>query len=173
VSARRETLLALARDNRATAAVEMVLCLPFMFALVFGALELGYYFMTEHAVIKAVRDGARYAARRPFTDYPSCSPSSGLVDDTRNVTRTGQIASGGTPRFASWDDPTSIDVTATCVAAGTYNGIYVDPATGAPVATPVVTVRATVPYTLLMGRLGLGDVTLSLHAQSEAAVTGI
>lgn len=173
MSSRRDTLLALARNNRATAAVEMVLCLPLMFGLVFGALELGYYFMTEHAVVKAVRDGARYAARRPFTDYPGCSPSSGLRDATRNVTRTGQIASGGTPRFASWDDPNSIDVTATCVSAGTYTGIYIDRATGAPVATPVVTVKATVPYTLLTGRLGLGNVTLSLHAQSEAAVTGI
>jgi hypothetical protein len=137
---------------------------------VFGALELGYYFMTEHAVVKAVRDGARYAARRPFEDYePGCSPSTDLVDDTRNVTRTGQIATGGTPRFASWSDPNSITVSATCDTTGTYTGIYVT----APGGTPVVTVSATVPYTLLLGQLGLGNMTLTLNAQSEAAVTGI
>lgn len=166
----RRTVAALIRSNRATAAVEMALMLPIMLALLFGAFELGNYFMTEHVVVKAVRDGARYAARRPFADYPGCAPSNDLTEATRNVTRTGRIGSGGTPRFASWDDPESIDVTATCDDSwsGADKGIYVT----SPEGTPVVTVVATVPYTPLFDRLGLASVTLSLNARSEAAVTG-
>ena len=154
--------------DRGTAAAEMAISLPILFALIFGSLELGNYFLSEHKVIKAVRDGARYAARRPFTDYAGCAPSTTLVDDTRNVTRTGQVASGGTPRVGSWTDPTSITVSATCDNSGTYTGVYVS-----SIGTPVVTVAATVPYTSVLGQLGLANVSLTLNATSKAAVTGI
>lgn len=168
----RRPLTTLANSNRAAASVEMALSLPIMLGLLFGAFELGNYFMTEHIVVKAVRDGARFAARRPITtDYDGCVPSNDLIEATRNVTRTGVIGSGGTPRFASWDDPESIDVSAACDNSwsGADKGIYVTSTIG----TPVVTVRATVPYTPLFARMGLANVTLSLNAQSEAAVTGI
>ena len=164
-----KTLVALAQDKRGSPSAEMALALPILFALLFGAFELGNYFMTEHKVVKAVRDGARYAARRPFGDYTGCAPSTTLIDETRNVTRTGQVASGGTPRVSSWTDPATITVSATCDNTGTYTGIYVTSAEG----TPVVTVDATVPYTSLLGQLGLADTSLTLNARSEAAVTGI
>lgn len=165
----RISTLTLAGNTRATAAAEMALALPLLFALLFGTFELGNYFLTEHKVVKAVRDGARYAARRPVADYPGCTPSTGLVDDTRNVTRTGKIASGGTPRVWTWTSPTTIDVTATCDTTGTYTGIHVASAIG----TPVVTVVATVPYTSLLGQLGLSGTSYNLNARSQAAVTGI
>jgi Flp pilus assembly protein TadG len=168
----RRPLTALANSNRATASVEMALSLPIMLGLLFGAFELGNYFMTEHVVVKAVRDGARFAARRPIDpDYAGCTASNDLIEATRNVTRTGQIGSDGTPRFASWDDPESIDVSATCdnTWSGADKGIYVTSTMG----TPLVTVRATVPYVPLFAQMGLADVTLSLNAESEAAVTGI
>lgn len=157
------------RDRRASALAEMALSVPLLITLMLGAFELGNYFMTEHKVVKAVRDGARYAARRPFADYPGCAPSGALVDDTRNVTRTGAIADGGTPVVGTWTDPASITVTATCNSSGTYTGIYVT----SPIGTPVVRVAATVPYASVLGQLGLADPAFSLRAQSEAAVTGI
>jgi Flp pilus assembly protein TadG len=147
----------------------MALSLPILFALIFGAFELGNYFMTEHKVVKAVRDGARYAARQPFTEYTGCAPSTTVIDETRNVTRTGQVASGGVPKVSSWTDPNSITVSATCDNSGTYTGIYVT----SPEGTPVVTVVAIVPYTSILGQLGLANVALNLNARSEAAVTGI
>ena len=165
-------LAGLIKNTHASAAVEMAMVLPIMLALLFGAFELGNYFLTEHIVVKAVRDGARFAARRPIdADYAGCTPSNDLIDATRNVTRTGQVDSDGTPRFASWDDSDSIDVTATCDTSwsGADKGIYVT----TPDGTPIVTVSATVPYTPLFDRLGFATVTLSLHAQSQAAVTGI
>ena len=162
-------LLELARDDGASPSAEMALSIPILLAVIFGSMELGNYFMTEHKVVKAVRDGARYAARRPFTDYPSCSPSQSVIDDSRNVTRTGQIANGGTPRVWNWTDPNSITVTATCDTSGTYTGVHVTSTVG----TPVVTVVATVPYTSVLGQLGLGNVSLNLNASSEAVVIGI
>ena len=168
----RRKLGTLVKSTRGAAAVEMAMVLPIMLALLFGAFELGNYFMTEHIVVKAVRDGARFAARRPITpDYDGCAPSNDVVEATRNVTRTGRIDAGGTARFASWSDPESIDVSVTCDEswAGADKSIYATSTIG----TPVVTVRATVPYTPLFAQLGLARVTLSLHAQSQAAVTGV
>jgi Flp pilus assembly protein TadG len=167
----RGTPDALIKDDGATASVEMALSLPLLIALLFGAFELGNYFMTEHIVVKAVRDGARYAARRPYSDYTGCTPSGSVVADTQNVTRTGQVASGGEPRFASWSDPDSITVSAECDTSGSYadSGVFVNSPDGAP----VVTVAATVPYTPLFAQMGIAKATLHLNAKSEAAVTGI
>ncbi|HKX92475.1 MAG TPA: TadE/TadG family type IV pilus assembly protein [Sphingomicrobium sp.] len=162
-------LRSLLADDRASPSAEMALSLPLMFGLLFGSIELGNYFLSEHKVAKAVRDGARYAARRPLTDYASCTPSSTLIDETRNVTRTGQVAAGGTPKVWNWTDPTSITVSAACDTSGTYSGIYVVSTVG----TPVVTVTATVPYASVLGQLGLPGPALNLNATSEAAVTGI
>jgi hypothetical protein len=165
------SLRALILDDRGSPAAETVLVLPILFALIFGPLEVGNYFLSEHKVVKAVRDGARFAARRSFADYPSCTPTTQLIDDTRNVTRTGIIAEGGTPRLGTWTDPTSIEVeVVSCDPAGTYTGIYLNP--DAP-GVPVVRVSATVPYQLVLGDLGLTDATLTLRAHSEATVTGI
>ncbi|HET9811004.1 MAG TPA: TadE/TadG family type IV pilus assembly protein [Sphingomicrobium sp.] len=165
-------LFFLKRDMRGSAAVEMVLSLPILLVLIFGSLELGNYFLTEHKVVKAVRDGARYAARQPFSEYPGCSPSATVVDETRNVTMTGQVATGGTPKLGYWTDPNSVDVTAACDSSpgGTYSGIYEDPT--AP-GVPVVTVSASVPYTPVVGQLGLTSTTLTLSATQESPVTGI
>jgi Flp pilus assembly protein TadG len=147
----------------------MALAAPLLITLMLGAFELGNYFMSEHKVVKAVRDGARYAARRPFTDYTGCAPSSALIADTRNVTRTGTVAGGGAAIVGTWTDPASITVTATCDDTGAYTGIYVT----SPVDTPVVTVAASVPYASILGQLGLADPAIRLQARSEAAVTGI
>ena len=167
----RTGLLTMIGDDRGTAAAETLLVLPLIFSLLFGAFELGNYFLTEHKVVKAVRDGARYAARQPYTDYAGCSPSQGLIDRTRNVTRTGQVANGGTPRVDTWTNANSITVSAACNTTwtGAAAGIYV----GSAIGTPVVTVAATVPYTPLLAQLGLANVSLGLNARSHAAVTAI
>ena len=166
-------LIEFLQDERGSAAAEMALATPMLVALLFGATELGTYFMAEHKVVKAVRDGARFAARQSFTEYPSCTPSTTVRDNTRNVTRTGQVTTGGTPRLPYWTSPTTITVTAACYTTNgagtvTYDGIYHGMSGGAP----VVTVAATVPYTPLFGSLGI-KATLNLHANAQATVTGI
>ena len=57
-----------------------------------------------------------------------------------------------------------------CDTTSSYGtgGIYSDFPNGAP----VVTVSAAVTYSTFFGSMGLGATTLTLHAQSEAAVIG-
>ncbi|WP_327752124.1 TadE/TadG family type IV pilus assembly protein [Sphingobium sp. SJ10-10] len=157
--------------NRAAAAAEMALVTPFLIVLMFGSFELGNYFLSEHVVAKAVRDGARYASRRSFADF-TCpnNVSTDVVDKTRNLTRTGQIASGGTARLAGWTTATTVSVTMSCTAitGGNYSGIY-----NGMSNVPKVKVSATVPYTSLFNNLGFTSTTLNLVSESEATVQGI
>jgi Flp pilus assembly protein TadG len=158
------------RDCSGAAAAEMMLIAPFLFVLTFGAFELGYYFLSEHVVDKAVRDAARYAARLPLTNYPDCtSVDSTAEQDIQRLARTGD-PSGTNPRLMGWTADNMTTVSISCPGTGTYAnaGIYTDFPDGAP----VVTVSATVPYQTVLGMLGLGTGTLTLHASQQAAVVG-
>jgi Flp pilus assembly protein TadG len=160
----------LLRDRTGGAAAEMALVLPILLILIFGSVELGYYFMSEHVVDKAVRDASRYAARLPLTDYPDCtSIDSTAAQQIQRLARTGDPA-GTVARLAGWTADTMTTVSVRCPGTGTYAnaGIYTDFPDGAP----VVTVTAQVPYTTLFGILGLGVTTLNLNASQESAVMG-
>lgn len=165
----RGPLSSLWKDPSGSSAAEMALVTPLLMTLMFGSFELGKYFLDEHVVSKAVRDGARYASRRSFTEFTCTGASTDVIDKTRNITRTGEIASGGTARLPYWTTATTITVSVTCDTSGTYSGIY----KGASTGVPVVTVAASVPYGSLFGYLGFGASTLSLNSQSQAAVMGI
>jgi Flp pilus assembly protein TadG len=163
--------LCLTRDCRASAAVEFALVTPVFLALAFGAYDLGNYFLSEHVVVKAVRDGARYAARRGFSEY-SCSAltvSPDVIDKTRNIVRTGTIASGADPRLNGWSDVTTITVSLTCDTSNSYSGIYKGITTG----VPVVTVTAAVSYSSLFKKFGITTSSITLNAASQAAVMGV
>lgn len=162
----------LARDVRATAAAELALVMPLMLALMLGAVELGNYFYNEHILLKAVRDGARYAARQNFIYYESCSGSVGepVLTNTRNLVKTG-LLTGGSNKFPDAGAAT-INVTMNCTTTAnsqTMSGIYRGRASGAP----RVTVSATVPYTPLVAALGFNSSSLSLNATEQAAVMGL
>lgn len=167
----RRFLASLLICQRGAAAAEMALVTPLLIVLMFGSFELGNYFLSEHVVAKAVRDGARYASRRSFTDF-TCpnTVASDVVDKTRNITRTGQIASGGSARLVGWTTPTTVSVTVSCTAitGGNYSGIYKGMSN-----VPKVKVSATVPYSSLFNNLGFTSSTLNLVAESEATVQGI
>jgi Flp pilus assembly protein TadG len=162
----------LLRETSGAAAVEMALVAPLLIGLMYGSMELGYYFYSEHVVIKAVRDGARFASRASFGSF-DCSSNSidATVDaDTQNLTRTNQIASGGSARLAGWTDNSMVDVSLSCVdnSAGTYGSIYQGVS-----SVPVVSVTATVPYISLFSLLGFHATNLTLTATSQAAVMGV
>jgi len=158
-----------------SAAVEMALVTPILITLMFGSFELGNYFMDNHVVAKAVRDGARFAARQSFTSYPACSgsPNDPALTQIKNVVRTGQVGSGGSARLPGWTDPNTISVTVSCNTTGNggaaFSGIYSGMTSGAP----VVTVSADVPYTSLFSTVGFSSASLTLHGTSQAAVMGI
>src|SRR5262245_31034970 len=94
----------LARDRRGSAAAEMALVAPLLCAILIGSVEVGSYFYNEHILTKAVRDGARYAARQSFTLY-TCTgaPTGSVVANTRALVRTS-LLSGGTDRFPNIED---------------------------------------------------------------------
>lgn len=154
-------------DRQGAAAAEMVLVMPLLMALMFGAFEAGNYFWNEHVVVKAVRDGARFAGRQSFGKYDCASITDAAVaTQIKNLTRTGQT-SGGAARVSGWTD-SQVTITVSC-SAGTTTGIYTGHAGGAP----VVKVSATVPYTSLFGTLGFNTTGINLVASAQAAVMGI
>src|SRR5215212_4883914 len=96
------------RNTGASAATEMALATPLLIALMFGSMELGNYFLTEHGVSKQVRDGARYASRLTLANPYTCSPDdlATVFEDPDaeaniiNVTKTGSVDGSKAGRFA-------------------------------------------------------------------------
>jgi Flp pilus assembly protein TadG len=178
-------LLHLFRHEGGTAAAEMALVLPILLTLMFGAFELGNYFQSEHVLQKAVRDAARFAARKPLVEsdgtvnYSCSGPTLGtnVQTEIQEVARfndpTG-TADSAASRLSGWTADTMTTVTLACDSSSsdTYvnNGVYANfPNSG---AVPVVTVSATVPYNMLFGSYVFGSATLNLNATSQASVVG-
>jgi Flp pilus assembly protein TadG len=158
----------LPHDASGSAAAEMALILPLLLILVLGTLEAGNLMWSQHKVTKAVRDGARYAARQNIA-LLNCSTKDATVEaNIKLLTRTGQLASTTIqPKIVGWSDD-GVTVTVTCNA--TYSGgIYSTLSGGAP----VVTVAASPDYRSLLGRLGLFSVGGKLRAEAKAPVMGI
>lgn len=170
------TLLA---DRSGAAAAEMAMILPFMLALLFGSIEAGNYFLSEHAVVKQVRDGARFASRLPLIENYSCSPASIEADAVTkivNVTRTGSVNGAATGRLPAvvWDAPCAgaargVDVSVRCMPYDDFPGIY----RGLEDDIPVVKVAADVEYPSVLGQLGFMTSGLCLRAESEVPVSGL
>ena len=166
------------RDRRGAAAAEMALVAPLLLVIMIGSVELGHFMYNEHILTKAVRDGARFAARQSFANYDCSGDTSTTVrDKTRELVRT-MLLSGGDERMVDWA-ATTINVTERCVATATdlanstqnLSGIYDELALG---GAPVVTVSATVPYSPVIGApFGFSGGGLNLNARQEAAVMGI
>jgi hypothetical protein len=169
-------------SERGNAAVEMALVLPLLLVILFGSVELGNYFMDEHTLLKAVRDGSRFAARQNFSNYPACSGSPGgtVVDDTRNVVMNGYLSGGSaiTPNIAAADITLSVSCAATANGQdmiGIYRSRFGGTCDGSTAngCAQVVTVTAAVPYRSVLGSFGFSGVGKTLNASSQAAVTGI
>lgn len=154
------------RDRRGVAAAEMALVTPLLIVLMFGAFEAGNFFWNEHIVIKAVRDGARFAGRQSFTNFSCAAINDAAVETAiKTVTRTG-VTTGGTAKVSGWTND-QVTISVACPGA-LQTGIYASQANGAP----VVTVSATVPYTSLFGALVFAD-NLNLIASAQSPVMGI
>lgn len=170
---------ALIRDRAGTAAAEAIMIAPLLIVMMAGAMEIGNFFLTQHAVTKQVRDGARYASRLTLSESYSC-PGDVFADADANtniikVTKSGAVNGTGNPRFGSafWvactGSPQPVSVSIRCVPKGDYRGIYATIDT----SIPVVTVSADVAYPSLLGTLGFPTASLCLHADSEVPVAGL
>lgn len=153
------------RDLRGAAASEMALVLPLLLVLMLAGFEAGHFFYTEHKVIKAVREGARYAGRLPFNIYDCDSGSVGMADEIREVTRTGLANGTGTNRISGFSDE---DITIELSCNGDFTqGLYTKVG-----SAPRVRVAATVGYPSLFGALGFTDEGTTVSAAAQAAVMG-
>ncbi|MDC8754810.1 TadE/TadG family type IV pilus assembly protein [Erythrobacter sp. sf7] len=154
------------RNSFGTAAAEFALTLPMMLALLFGAMEAGHFFWTQHKIVKSVRDGARFASRLDVTRL--CANDAALLTEIRNVTATGQLVTGGTPKVPGWQ-PANVNVAVSC---GSFvdTGIYSDLGERGPLVTVS---SGAVRYPSILGGLGYIDSSINLSARSSAAVVGI
>ena len=168
----------LIRQTKGAAAAELALVTPLLLTLLFGGVELGNYFRDEHALVKQVRDGARYASRMPLEDNYPCP---GTVDPAAqtavaNVIKTSTVDGTGTDgRFDSnyWTrtcsgTPGTVTVTIRCVDKADYSGIYSELAGD----IPVVKVSAALKYRSVLDRLGIADPDLCIKAESEIPAVG-
>lgn len=153
------------RDTRGAAAAEMALVLPLLLVLMFGGFEAGHYFFTEHKIVKAVRDGARYAGRLPFDAYDCAGNTTTREAEIRAVIRTGTIQ-GTAPLIKDWAAE-DIDVAVSCTTIDT--GIFKGNANQAA----IVTIAATAPYPSLFSALGLLDPEIDVAANAQAVVNGL
>lgn len=161
----------LARNRKGTAATEFALALPMMFALMFVGMEAGHFFWTQHKLVKATRDGARFASRANVEDLCNGNATAikpALEQQIRNITVTGQVASGGRPKVPGWA-PDDVVITVGCQRF-VATGIYTDLGT----AGPLVTVSTGgVAYPSILDGLGVLNTGISMSAESSAAVMGI
>lgn len=138
----------------------MVLVLPILIVLMFGSVELGYYFYTEHRTIDLARNYARYAARSVVLDDAAC-PSATAIE-TNILDRIAQDM----PGITDW--ATNSEVTIDC-NSGFTTGLYEATGRDGPVAT--VTLQGTYPG--LFAFLGFTDQNLTVNATQHAAVIGL
>ena len=129
----RNIIRRMGRNERGAAAAEMALVTPLLLILLAGGLEIGNYFMDEHRLVKAVRDGARFAARKDFTFFTTCNtaPSGTVASDTQALVRTSLLANG-TDQLANLSS--GITVTTKCSTGSgsvVYSGLYKGMASGA------------------------------------------
>jgi Flp pilus assembly protein TadG len=156
------------RCQRGGSAAEMALILPLLVVLMFGGLELGYYFYSQHQVVKGVRDGARYASRQSFValNCDSGTVPLNLRIEIQEVTRTGRV-SLGTSRVPGWKNG-DVTVSLTCPTTAITTGIY-----AGETNAPQINLVAAVAYRSLFAGVGIIDDTYTLNASQQAAVMGI
>ena len=156
-------------DQIGAAAAEMALILPLVMVMLFATFEGAYYIICEHQVVTGVRNAARYAARLDFSQYACPAATfSGSEDTIKNLARTGQLLSGGSPRVQGWGS-VATDTTVSVTCTGSTGGIYA--ATGG--YAPKVRVSARFNYPSLMGQLGFTQATLPIGASAESPVMGL
>lgn len=159
-------------DRSGAAAAELVMVLPLMVLLLFGGFEGGHFIWTQHKLVEAVRDGARYAGRLEVDEVCRGGDlviSSEHLAEIRLLTRTGQFHDPAHyPLIPGWNDE-DVNVSVVC-GAFVDTGIYQN--LGEP--GPVVTVAARgVPYPSLFHGLGIFDPAIRMSARASAPVIGL
>ena len=146
--------------------------LPLMILLLFGGFEGGHFIWTQHKLVEAVRNGARYAGRLEVTkvcDGGASIVTAAQIDEIKLLTRTGQLQNPAMhPLIPGWTND-QIAVSITC-GAFVDTGIYDELGEAGPVA---VVAASGVPYPSLFGGLGIFDPGIRMNARASAPVIGL
>ena len=155
------------------AGAEFALLLPLLAVLLFGGIEIGRVLHDYHVVSESVRDAGRYMSRVPATcagweDGPVYTAVQ-HQDRAKRLALTGDPDPGAPYHLGYWTDPSSVDITLTCIpgTSGKYKGLY----TGVDV--PRVVVTATVPFTFLFGQLVTSSAAIDLNFSHNVVVVGL
>ena len=160
-------------DRHGASGAEMALVLPILLVLMFGSFEAGHFFWTEHKLVKAVRDGTRYASRlnvEAFCDEDGNEAMSAETEqDIQLITTTGQLDDpDALPLVPGWQADDVQVGPPDC--QGIEDGIYTDLGR----AGPIITVYSgAVSYPSFFEQLGVIDSDYTMGARETAAVTGI
>ena len=150
--------LKLAHRQQGMALVETAICLPLLLFLMLAAGEVTNAFLQHNTLTKAVRDGARFAAgevvhhnTRVFILTPD------IVSDTKSLVVYGDTSGAGTAILPN---------------------LTLDAVTVTEVAGEIVEVRATYPYTGILGSVlpafGFGaDVSLTYNLEASIRMRGL
>lgn len=147
----------LRRDVSGVAATELALMVPLYLILFIGFYETGRVMYDYQIVTKAVRDGARYAARLPA----DCAGFDDAAAELRvqRLTRTGTIDATAAPLLDYWTADSTVTVSIGCFdnAAGTYLGAY----TGVD-QIPTIRVNVALPFTFIFAGYDFSASVLNL-----------
>ena len=86
-----------AHSQRGLATVEFAICAPILFLLMFATAEIGRVLFQYNTLVKAVRDGARYAAAAQTNTSRVVTITPAMRTATVNLVMTGNTAGTGTP----------------------------------------------------------------------------
>lgn len=163
------------RSEHGSPSAEFALILPAIIVLLFGGFESGNFMWTQHRLVEAARQGARYASRLPIDKF--CNGTSENLDaDAENaiqiLTATGRMpdSDGAATAPVRVDGMTAANVQVVPDCDGfSAKGIYTQLGTAGP------TIRVStgpVGYQSLFQGLGVIN-TVTLSARSDSAVIGI
>lgn len=152
------TYLKLAHRQQGLALVEAAICLPLLLFLMLAAGEVTNAFLQHNTLTKAVRDGARFAAGAVIhhnTKVFILTPD--IVSGTKSLVVYGDTSGAGTAILPN---------------------LTLDAVMVTEVAGEIVEVRATYPYTGILGTVlpafGLGaDVSLAYNLEASIRMRGL
>jgi len=142
------------RANSGIASVEFVIILPLMAIMLFGTIEIGRLLFDYHAASKSVRDATRYLTRQDATAMgmtcAGVNNAAAPVMEAKNLALRGSIDAAMPYLLTYWTNPTTIAVSAGCVANSAdpkpYQGFY-----GNVDQIPSITVTANITFPLMNG----------------------
>lgn len=102
-------------DTRGSATVELLVVIPFIFALIGFAAEFGRVLIFQHTMSQSVRSGAQYLSNVPLNALQSANGAcqAGPLDRARGLVLSGFPRAGAASTYPWWTDASTINCAVT------------------------------------------------------------